>query len=100
MTTYAASSVGIGAPVEILCGMPIPAGHCGHETSAPMTPGSRGGSGWPIPLACACAEAARDCAWAARLGSSPPFAVAVGAVDGLLVGVSAVFGSCAVRLQP
>src|SRR4051812_11448581 len=83
MTTYAASSVGIGAPVEILCGMPIPAGHCGHDTSPPSTPGSRGGSGCPNPLASAWAEAASDCAAEANPGSRPPLAVAVAAVAAL-----------------
>src|SRR3954453_13368144 len=61
MSTYAAEPAGIGAPVEILCGIPIPAGHCGHDTSPPTPPGSRAGSGCPPPLASALAEADSDC---------------------------------------
>src|SRR4051812_36737510 len=80
-TTNSASSVGIGAPFEILCGIPNPAGHCGHETSAPRTPAAPGaaepgaepdGCGGALPVACAWAEAASDSAAEARLGSIPP----------------------------
>jgi hypothetical protein len=37
MTTNAADSPGIGSPSERRAGMPMPTGHCGQETSPPVT---------------------------------------------------------------
>src|SRR3954470_24906730 len=56
MTTYSASSRGIGCPKEILCGIPIPGGHWGHEMSPPSTGPSRGATDaslWALSLAAA-----------------------------------------------
>src|SRR5262245_21883828 len=98
MRTYWASSAGIGAPVEILCGIPIPAGHCGQETSPPITPGARGASGFAMPLASAWAEAASDCAAEARSGSMPPPAVVVGVAGAGLVGAAGDVGEVATEV--